>query len=77
MMLSKKMVHCCSAQMDAAQVATVEMNMMVRMMEYLSAASLLEEMTADVKVQEIDCWSAESSVHKMDKMTAKMKMKGC
>ena len=71
-MLSKKVVHCCSAQMDAAQVATVEMNMMVRMMDYLSSARL-EEMSADVKMQEICCWLAAS---KMDEMTAKMKMKG-
>ena len=53
-MFSKKVVHCCSAEMDAVQVMTFEMNMMVKMMDYLSAASLVE-MTADVMAKKMDC----------------------
>lgn len=63
--------------MYAAQITIVDMNMMVRMTDYYLLAASLEEMSADVKAKEIDCWSAASSVCKMDDMTAKMKMKGC
>ena len=43
--------------MAAAQITIVDMSMMVRMADcYLSlSAESMEEMSADVKVQEIDC----------------------